>query len=377
MKDVPQGIPESVVLNTPKEAPYGPDDVVLVLDTSFLLRLASRDLWAFNSWNKVRKIAKDRGKNFFFFMSQEVIQEYNGMHEEGRRDNLGLPLASQTLEELLGTISDIPLTGEEEQFVKALEAWRQTFSLNPNFRNSKFGKGPGKSDLAVIAYARTIAGFGSEVFVGSCDFRDIILPLRNAEKEIDQDALDVIPLAPAPLQAEAFLGTIHEFEPGQLKPVIDREVIADLHVARLRPVPHTYVVFESGVVSGNVIFDVAIQVVECANKEEITLPKGLRKNGRNFYLLPALRMPAVYDQGKRIRGALSRSSGALPYRLLVVEDNNPIYPLLIQPSGKSDGWFRWYKPLHVSRDFLHHQTNSAFGQNQYEPDRLRFKRNTS
>lgn len=355
--------------STNKEWVYGPKDLVLVMDTSFLIQLDNRTLWSYNVWFKAKRKASEEGKKFDFFISRPVIDEYSQALEERRPDRYGLPLVSKTLEELLGSLEDRRVRGSTLSYESASKAWVSYVSQRFNQQSNKVRNGANNADLSVTALSREIAGYGADVWVASYDFRDIIGPLKGDVQRISEQGLKITPIAPFKVEQEYFVGTDYANKKGNLFPVLSREVVADLQVAKLHPYAFTYVIIERGVRSGDASLDVVVGVVEFKNLKEVKIPKEYKDGDKELSLIPVVRINSLSrkeDQGI-MRSYFRRSDDNLPYRLLVIEKENPLFPILIFPSGSQDGWFTWQNLLQASADFLYHQTDSPYAQKHFRP----------
>lgn len=353
-----------------QERLYSPRDLVLVMDTSFLIQLSTRSIWAYNVWFGAQQQARDEGKKFQFFMSNGVIDEFERIRREERRDKEhGLPFVHQTLEQLLGSFEGIPLSPGDSDYEAARRAWLRHVILRFSPQSHKVRRGINMVDLSVSAGAREIARQGAMVWLASYDFRDVIGPLRKDAQRITEEGLDITAVAPSPIEARCFENTIHADRNGRLHPVLNRQVVADLQVAKLHRGAYTYVVFERGIQSGDATFDVAVGVVEFRDVRKVQIPSEYRSAVKNLFLIPAIRLDSVVQRGvgDLMRGYFRRSNPNLPYRLLVVENQRPFFPLLISPSGKQDSWFRWYVSMQTTSDFLYHQTDSPWAKTHFRP----------
>ena len=78
---------------------FGPEHVVLVMDTSFLIPFNNRNLWAYSLWFGVKKRAREEGKIFQFFILKNVgctHQSFVGIQSEMHEKTLEFPLIGDT-----------------------------------------------------------------------------------------------------------------------------------------------------------------------------------------------------------------------------------------------------------------------------------------
>ncbi len=367
MQDIYRPGPDSDPGSAAKEPHYGPRDIVLVMDTSFLVRLANRDLWANSVWHGIQDRATADGREFDFFMSREVIAEYEKMLQENRRDEYGIPLVHHSLETMLGwqlTKIQIPLDHSASQ--AAQKAWQTYASMRHPPESHKVRSGPSAGDLSVTAWARTIASQGAHVIVASTDFRDVINPLIHDRKNLVDEELRITPMPPAPLQTE-FVENLYGYQGnnGHLSPMIGHALTADLQEVKLHLGAATYVIFEKDVKSGDAIFDVAVEVVELANPKQAD-----RLSAGKFYAIPVIKLPYSHlnvNVGIMMR-YFARSNSRLLYRLMVVDSGDAMFfPVLVSPARTKSSAYNWYRPFHTTSDFLYHQTDSAYARKNFRP----------
>lgn len=343
---------------------YSPNDLVVVLDTSFLVQLSNNTLWSYSTWFKAKREALQQRKKFRFFISNPVRFEFNRLLQERRVDNYGLPLVNQPLEELMGSLQDIDIGKSDLSYKSAREAWTSNTSQRFNSQSSRVRRGPINADLSVAALAREIARYGADVWVASYDMKDVIGPLESDTQRLLEEGLKITPITSFKVEKASFAGTDYVDKKGDLFPVLSREVIADLQAAKLHPGAFTYVIFERDVRSGDVSFDVAVGVVEFKNLKEVKIPQEYRGGGKQLSLIPVVRLSLPKDENF-MRGYFRRSNSNVPYRLLVVKKEDPLFPVLIFPSGSQDNWFKWQRSLQVRTDFLSRQTDSPYAQRHY------------
>lgn len=371
MKEVETPSEERVLKESREDELFNSGEIVLVMDTSFIIKLGQRNLWAYNVWTGIQKKAKEKEKQFSFFVSNEIIDEYDKLQSEKRYDEYGLPHAPKTLEDVVGSMRELEFSPSSAADIASREAWRSFANLRMKAENYRVRRGPNDSDLSVTSYARTIAQQGVEVYVASYDIRDVIGPLVHDRKRIAEEGIAVNPIGPSEIEIESFDKTDWKAKNGKLRPVINREVIADLQVAKLRPGVFTYVVFERNVHSGNATFDLVVGIEEFANPKRVQVPEKYKDTGGKFSFIRALRLHSRHNSGAAnlIRSYFQRSKSNMPYRLLLLEEEDPFDPILIFPSGEGAGWYKWHRVFQTTTDFLNYQTDSAYAKRYYRPNR--------
>lgn len=375
MKELPIPSRKDAFEEPPQENLYGPRDLVLVMDTSFLIQLGQGNIWASNVWHGIKQKARNEGKHCGSFMPFAVMDEYNEMLATDRRDEYGLPFVHQTLEDVFwDTIEDIEVATSYSATSASEEAWRKHASLRFNPEGSRVRRGPNLPDLSVAAYARTIAEQGAQVYVASYDLKDVIGPLVHDAKRIADEGLMITPIGPSVIETGSFNETRWQDQDGKLRPALNREVIADLQVAKLQPGTSTYVVFERNVHSGDATFDVGVGVAEFQGPRSVQVPERYTENGGKFYLVRALRLHSRYDSGAdRLIGSYFQRSKSHPYRLLFVDEQSKFSPLLMNPSKDPKYVYMQSPTFQTTTDFLHYQTDSAYARQHYRPNSRRAK----
>ena len=87
-----------------RDALYGERDVVLVTDTSFLVRFAKSDVWAYQALLVSQQVAKSEGGRWSWLASWEVVSKYNQFRLTRQRDDDGLLLAPCSIEDMFGSV---------------------------------------------------------------------------------------------------------------------------------------------------------------------------------------------------------------------------------------------------------------------------------
>ena len=355
---------------------YGPEDVILVMDTSFLTARSNAHLWATYAWLKAESIAKSTGRKFGFFIPNTVVNEYNGFFTNRTIDAAGMPFAHEALDELLGKLADLTAPTNEDSFRLAFGIWREHYSKRFNPNNSKGRHGPSPEDLSVNDYAIAIAKNGAEVYVASADFRDVIDPLKvlievqeaMRVQEVMGKKFNIEILPPVPIELKYFEGSGKNIET-----IISDEVVVDLQMAKLHRSYPTFVVFEKRVVCGEAVFDVAVGVVEKADPGPVVLPPEYDCLGKNFRLVPAVGVRSIRDSGdlRYVQSRLSeaiRKSGTDGVKLVVVQSEDPWSPLtFFPPRSGYKGYFK-VNAFRAPSNFLYHQTTSVYAKTYFVPN---------
>ena len=349
-----------------KGSPFGPNDVVLLMDTSFLIAYSNANLWATYVRLKVQKIAQDKGKVFNYFINANNIEEYERFwkNRSANRDT-NIPLAHSSLDELLNITGHIQFSSDEVAANLAVDAWNESYSGHSNLSNSTGRRGPGYADINLNETAIKIANLGSEVYVASYDFRDIIGPLRTKKKEFEQSGLSITPLPPDDIELKYFEGTGR-----YLRAAITDDVRGRLQTVYDTENSFTFVIFERNikVKKGDAVFFAGVDITQLEDLNLI-LPKeasGIKGNARGF---PVVRVPSFFNGQSTVeilRGAWKRYVGMA---LVVVDQENPYFPLLVYPSDPTDP--SWYRPFSTTLDFLYHQTYSSYARDNFRPNHRR------
>ncbi len=335
---------EAAVQNAVQGFQHTPNDLVLVADTNFLVRLSRRDVWAYQALLMTQSIANQKGKRWLWRAPGEVMAKYNYFLANGTLDeNYKIPLAQCSLEELFGDFSGLSLIVAPVSILSAKNAAPVS----------------GREDISVITFADGLARQGVEVYLASYDIKDVIAGVKRWNKKHADRGLKIEPLPPSPVQLQYFVEKKLE-----LKELVTLDVLAQLQTAQTSSLSYPVVIFENGIRSGDAIFDAGVGVVqrEYFIPLEKQLPPKFDSIHSNFRAVPVLKVEATDSPSfaKKVR-EFARSHNVS--KLIVVEEETPYAPLMFSTFGPRQ------HVLTAGLDFLYWQTGkiSAFAQANYKP----------
>ena len=209
---------------------------------------------------------------------------------------------------------------------------------------------PGSEDISVLVFANGVARQGAEVYVASYDFNGVLAPARDLGRKLKPAGFSIAPLPPSEIETKYFRDAGLD-----LRVVMSNRAISQLQKAA-PPTNSSYpvIVFETGVKSGNAVFDAGVGVVRKEYFIPLSLPPEYAAIAGNFKAVPVIKVSSLGDSSavKQLKSSF-RQFGTT--RLAVTEESAPYSPLIVSTYGA--------KPNYIFRadlDFLFHQTDSAF-----------------
>ncbi len=340
---------------------FGPDYVVLIGDTNFFTGLSNRHVWAEYAVQKGKVIAGRAGKKFEIFNPREVTEEYDMLFERSRKDENGIPLAHQRFKALMDNQRGVKIHREDYTSDKlATDVWRANQLARYGATSNKIRSGISLPDKSVIKTALEIASQGTEVYVASADFRDVIGPLRkeSTQQELEALGMKIVPLPPCELERQYWEGSNISLET-----VISDTVVADLQAAKFHPGLHVWVIFEKAVRSGDFAFNVGVAVAEQKKTATFSIPPECECLGKNYLRIPTVQVRSLSDSAsqKLIKASFSVQYRSSPF-MLVVQQTQPDFPYLFSRG------MRGYPPLRAALNFLDHQTTSVYAKTHFVPN---------
>jgi len=354
-------------------AEYTPEDTVFVLDTSFLLPYSNFHIWTLNNVALIDSISKKNPEHATLVLPQSMQDQYNRLLTERAVDEFGILLAQHPLEELLVDMNyfSIPTYTRNIRDISAY-VWEQ----GPEGRRRRSEKhrlrggdtedgkrnpslGPGRVDIDIISYSIEIARQGADVYVVSSDFRDVINPVRENQGLFNEAGIRLTALPPAELNSQY----LRNF-PQQVEATVTGEVISQLQDIKSTESYYPVVIFEKGVVSGDVTLDVGIGTAVKEYFREAIFPEQFNCIRDRVELVPVVKVKSGREEDLRpLYNAVRQFRRSR--RLVLVNQEYPYRLKLINPGNLSIG--KDYDKLIWRSDlnFLYYDSNSVFAQNNY------------
>jgi len=348
----------------PRETTHSPEDIILVVDTSFLKALSNHHLWAYQAILSLESVARSRGTKWEWRAPLGVLAEYNRFLQEGTlEEGTGIPLAHHSIDALLDAPRDMELLFPHYTSQLAEEVWKDS----PEGRKQTAiyrAEGAGKADLGVIEFALGIAQSGADVYVASSDFKDVVTPLNRKARFFRKNRWRITPMPQSIIDLQYWRQNGLE---DTIRHTLTGTVISELQ--KIRAVAsYPVVIFERGVTSGDAVFDVGVGVAEKRYFVPFKLPEEYNVIRDKHYIVPVIRIKSLQNQrdAKKVIEALKIYNSL---RLVVVEEGNPYFPRIVSlPLGNGRSILT---PYRTDDDFLNYQTNSEFAKATYVPIAMR------
>lgn len=342
---------------------YGPEDIILVVDTSFLSALSNRHLWAYQSILMLERIASSRNAKWGWRAPIRISEQYNKFFLEGTlEEGTNNRLAPLSINEILGANEKMEFSFEHYTPELSREIWkdshegRKQANKHPNSRKRRKA---GNADLDVIMFALGIAQSGADVYVASSDFKDVIRPLSSKAQYFADRGWRITLLYPSQIDLQYWSLRGQELP---VKATLTGKVISDMQDIEESSSSHHVVIFEKNVHSGNATFDTGVGIAKKEYFRQFNLPEEYSPICENYRLIPAVKVGSLRDEKDRKKVAqASKRLNAL--QLIVIEESQPQSPTLIIAS-------RYIRNLPLYRadlDFLYWQSNSEFAKSAYTP----------
>lgn len=359
------GLESKVLEPEPIVGAYSPEDIIVVVDTSFLIALSNRHVWAYQSILMLESIANSRGAKWIWRAPLAVIEEYDRFFLEGTlEEETKIRLAPLSIDEILGSHRKMGFSFEHY----TSELSRETCKDSPEGRKQARRRRPrdgGKADVKVIEFAIGIAQSGADVYVASSDFKDIIRPLANKAQFFADSCWRITPVYPSEIDLQYWKVLDQEIT---IKAALTGAAISDLQGIEESGSFYYAVVFEKNVQSGNATFDVGVGIAKKEYFKPFNLPEEYSSISGNYRLVPVVKVKSL--QGEEGRKKVAQAfKGFNTSQLVVVEERQPPTPKLVTVS-------RYAKnvalPLYrADLYFLYWQANSEFAKSTYHPISIR------
>jgi hypothetical protein len=295
---------------------YTADEVVLVVDTSFLIGLSNLHLWAYDALQKVDHIAKSSNRSWEWYIPLKVNSQYYRLLEEKVKEvTTKLPFANRSIDDLISTTEFI-ISTERYSTEQVQEIWKK--SIEDRKVKVIDPESPGEVDLDLIGSAIGIAQSGADVYVASSDFKDTINPLKDDAELLHKQGLRITPLAPANIDFKHWDPRIKPL----LRSTVTAEVIRDLQDMNSTSSSYPVVIFEKNVKSGDAFFDAGIGVAEKMYLRPLELSGAYDCIDKNYYALPAIQVKSLNNQTD-VMGLVRFSKGLNQLRMVVTDKEHP------------------------------------------------------
>lgn len=364
-----------------EEQSFTPDDIVLIPDTSFLSAFSNMHAWADNIFAYIKHISKESDRTLNMIWPLSISNQYERFSSENTLDEFGIPLANRGLVDLQEhTISiriSIPSSSAQsiaqllwDDSPEGLKRHAETQEEQKNqaatsFKQKYSQPSPGRADLALATYAFGIAAkYKSDVYVASSDFKDVIRPLQLYQKQFKSENLRVTALPPSSLNGRYLTENGTDIEA-----VVTGEVIGALQQAELTEDSYPLVIFEKGVVSGDVRLDAAVGVASKHYSGELALPAQFDCIRGNMYAFPFVKdnwLGESYPMEQVLLDYL-RFFNDSPLRFVHMDEQRPHFPKLYDYTGRQFKEEPLITPHRADLNYLFWDSNSVFAQRNYTP----------
>src|SRR3989338_330563 len=236
-----EGILPENTSGQPRETTHSPEDMILVVDTSFLKALSNQHLWAYQAILRLESVARSRGTKWEWRAPLGILRQYNNFLQEGTlEEGTGIPIAHHSIDTLLEAPRNIELGFAHFTPRLAEEVWKE--SPEGRKQTARYrAEGAGKADLDVIGFALGIAQSGANVYVASSDFKDVVVPLNKKVQFFRENGWRITPMPQSIINLQYWRQNGLE---DTIRHTLTGTVISELQKTRDSAISYPVVVFE-------------------------------------------------------------------------------------------------------------------------------------
>ena len=342
---------------------YTEGDNVFVVDTSFLTTLSNSHVWALNALGYANFISQTR--HGVIIVPTRVEDQHNRFFTDGVTDEFGIPLAYQPSQSLIPDyrLGAMYLPSPVSDFSKHI--WEQSLEGRKRFEQRRsnpegVSPGPGQADIDVISYALNISRQGADVYVISSDFKDVITPIRAQHDVLKELGLRVTAVPPSPLNSQYSMD-----KKPKIEATVTGEVIKQLQDVKSTGSYYTLVIFERGVTSGDVTFDVGVGVVIKEYFREIVLPEQFNCIRDRIDMVPVVRVGSGHEKDLKSLTQATRQFKSST-RFVAINQEFPYFPRLFDAGLLYIGKWKDERLWRSDLNYLFYNSNSVFAKENYK-----------